>query len=288
MVSKSIDYNYDNETGFFYPDMDLSTIEPTTQIGRGGYALVYANGIITAPRSVLVSKRNNVAGQQTKIRQYKWKSRSKRIYLAKVAAIGYNAPNKRCYFITLTCPQSVDTNEAIGKFILNMRKRGYIYEYAWVRERHKKGGNHYHLIYTSNEIHFSNYRSATCTHRTRSALADIFGSAWNSAMLSSGGKSSTCSVRFGTRPVVSDVAKVANYCGKYCTKGQGIETFRLSATTQGLRAVVSIPNAHIFDMGRVYSHNRTEFCNTWRFSCSVEWWSHYVEIFEYDRQQFKT
>jgi hypothetical protein len=172
--------------------------------------IAYMDGSVCAKTSRPTTQHKDacVVGSTTK--KYKWTASTKRVVRSKCAALGYDSKKSKrtVWFITLTSSVMIESNEVVSKFTENMKKRGYLYQFIWVRERQKRGANHWHMIFS-------------CNHQRLDY--QVFQNAWNSALRSSGADSSKNSVRFGQRPRVYNLDAVTAYISKYLTKGKQSE-----------------------------------------------------------------
>jgi len=160
-------------------------------------------------------------------RSYSWKSKNKRLVQSRCVALMRHAQRfkQQVFFLTFTEKISIENNKVITDFVNNARKQGFFDKFIWVRERQKRGANHYHII---------------CTSKFRSVPVALMQRAWNSAQRNNGGEISNNSLRMGKRPIVykENVLKVANYISKYMSKGTGKEEYKLYANSRGLMAKI--------------------------------------------------
>jgi hypothetical protein len=158
-------------------------------------------------------------------RSFSWKPKNKRLVQSRAVSLMMYATRKlqSVFFLTFTEQESIESNKVISDFINNARKQKLFDRFIWVRERQKRGANHYHLVVTSK---FS-YPPVVLLQRS-----------WNSAQVSNGGKASSNSFRKGFNPVVKkdNIHRVAHYIGKYMSKGVGKEDMRFYGNTRGLEA----------------------------------------------------
>jgi hypothetical protein len=162
---------------------------------------------------------------QSDQRKYSWKSKNKRLVQSRAVSLMMYANRnlQSVFFLTFTEKVSIENNKVISDFINNARKQGLFDKFIWVRERQKRGTNHYHLLVSSK---FS-YPPII-----------LFQRSWNSAQKHNNGEVSKNSFRKGFNPVVKkeNIHKVANYISKYMTKGSAKEEFRLYGNSKGLQA----------------------------------------------------
>jgi hypothetical protein len=186
---------------------------------------LYFNGDFIQRR--VLRDAQSVAPTPSDERNYKWKSKNKRLVQSRVVAIMRHAQrfHQSVFFLTFTEKVSIENNKVITDFVNNSRKQGFFDKFLWVRERQKRGANHYHLICSSN------YKQVPVALLQR---------AWNSAQRSNGGEISNNSLRLGSRPLVykENALKVANYISKYMSKGNQVEDYKLYANSRGLQAKI--------------------------------------------------
>ena len=158
-------------------------------------------------------------------RSFSWKSKNKRLVQSRAVSLMMHANKKlqSVFFLTFTQKVSIESNKVISDFVNNARKQGLFDKFIWVRERQKRGANHYHLVVTSKFA----YPPVVLLQR-----------AWTSAQVNNGGEASMNSFRKGLNPVVKkdNIHRVAHYIGKYMSKGVGKEEFRWYGNTRGLQA----------------------------------------------------
>lgn len=160
----------------------------------------------------------NLSSAKGKKRSYKWTSQNKRIVRSRASFLAYMG--RYNYFITLTYPVVIDDNRIMKLFLDNLKKRGYVESFIWVKERGSKGGRlHYHLLFNSSRsLWGASKRIAKCDF-----VADtkVFQDAWNTALVGVGSCGSDCSVRLGRTPVIKKNNRVGYYITKYITKDLG-------------------------------------------------------------------
>jgi hypothetical protein len=234
---------------------------------------VFAIGYAAEPK--FRTGRKEIASYAGMPRRYQWKRDTKRRVKSKIVALHEEA--KRGYFITLTQPISIESNKPIALFIDNLKKQGYVKKFVWVRERQQRGANHYHVYFTSDKFLFNG------DQYNRKNLAQIFQSAWNSAMCLCGGSASPNSVRFFERPVVyGSCGQIANYLTKYMTKGgDEPEKIRLHASSQGIIYCVSVGIAYDHYLGQPTIYKETEHAHTFYYQLREGWWRNCVELSHY-------
>jgi len=165
--------------------------------------------------------RNSQSNQNSKnngyiTKTYSWTRGTKKTVRAKTAAISYCAKSRgnTLWFVTLTSVDQVN-NTAVSKLVENLKKRGVIINYVWVRELQKRGVNHWHMLFES-QHKLQDYK--------------LWRNAWNSALKSEGATPSSNSVRWGKKPrVYGNPNRVVNYLCKYMTKG------KVEAAVNGIR-----------------------------------------------------
>jgi len=241
---------------------------------------VYACGYVSEPKYRNVG-RIGIAVHATDQRKYSWRTETKRRVRSKVVALHSIA--KRGYFITLTQKESIENNRPIALFLSNLKKRGYVKDFVWVRERQKRGANHYHVYFTSDKFLFDG------SQNSRKNLAGIFQEAWNSSQRTCGGVPSSNSMRFGDRPVVhGNGGQIANYLTKYMTKAdkEMSEKYRLTASSRGIEYVVSVGIAYDYILGRPAYQKTTEFAYIAFYSVDDRWWSTAIELSHYLNNNF--
>ena len=160
-------------------------------------------------------------------RTYKWKSKNKRLVQSRAVALMRHSQRfkQTMFFLTFTEKVSIENNKVITDFVNNARKQGFFDKFIWVRERQKRGANHYHML---------------CTSKYKAVPIALLQRAWNSAQRSNGGEISSNSLRLGKRPIVyrENILKVANYISKYMSKGDLKEEYKLYANSRGLQAKI--------------------------------------------------
>ena len=144
-------------------------------------------------------------------KSYRPNKRLKRVVRAKCYAMSFDAFKRKrsLFFIALTSLDHIETNEPVSRFIENMKKRGFISDYVWVRERQKRGANHWHILFTS-EMQWMNW--------------NVLRRAWSTAMSNCGfDQGNRQSLRTGTRPKVYKADQAVKYITKYLNKpGEGL------------------------------------------------------------------
>jgi hypothetical protein len=169
--------------------------------------IAYMDGSVCARTTRPCTQHKNSASLGSSTKKYRWSSGTKRVVRSKCAALGYEAKKlgHSVWFITLTSSSFIETNKVVSNFTDNMKKRGYLSKFVWVRERQERGANHWHIVFSS-------------TLRRLDYM--VFQSAWNSALRNGGYDSSKNSVRFGKQPRVYNLNAVTAYISKYLTKGK--------------------------------------------------------------------
>jgi hypothetical protein len=136
-------------------------------------------------------------------KKYRWKNSVKRAVRSKCIVLGSDK-SFSCWFITLTCSDFIESNEVVSDFIENLRKQGVVNQYVWVRERQKRGANHWHVLFNS-KLTWLDFVKVKRS--------------WNRVLQRYGYSVSNNSVRFGSRPKVNNIKAVSNYICKYMSKG---------------------------------------------------------------------
>ena len=145
------------------------------------------------------------------------------------------------YFVTLTMASEIDDNKVIKLFIDNLKKRGYIESYIWVKERGEKNSRlHYHLLFNTNLNLFGSNKKISKSDYM--ANIEIFQTAWNSAQIRMGGCGSDNSFRLGRSPYIKSVERVGYYITKYITKELGEFKSRMYACSNDLKDVEILAN----------------------------------------------
>jgi hypothetical protein len=160
-------------------------------------------------------------------RGYSWKSKNKRLVQSRAVALMLHSQRYKqtMFFLTFTEKVSIENNKVITDFVNNARKQGLFDKFIWVREKQKRGANHYHLL---------------CSSKFKSVPIAKMQKAWNSAQRNNGGQISNNSLRLGSRPIVykENVLKVSNYIAKYMTKSMEKDDYKLYANSRGLMAKI--------------------------------------------------
>lgn len=161
---------------------------------------------------------DNLQSGKGKDRVYKWTKANRRIVRSRASYLAFMG--KINYFVTLTMVEEIDSNKVITRFIDNLKKRGYVESFIWVKERGGKSGRlHYHLLFNTNHnLWGTNKRISKDAYVVNTA---IFADAWNSAQVGLGGGSSNNCFRLGRSPYIKSPERVGAYITKYITKELG-------------------------------------------------------------------
>jgi len=194
----------------------------------------YYSGLLVTNLTNPVHKNRieNLKGSQTKKRVYQWNASNKRKVRSRASYLAFIG--KPTYFITLTFPLEIDNNKVMKLFLDNLKKRKYVEDFIWVKERGSKGGRlHYHLLFNSDLALFGSDKKS----RKVSFVADkdVFQDAWNSALVRMGGCGAPNSVRLGGSPRVRKIERVGAYISKYVTKELGEFESRMFGCSYGLK-----------------------------------------------------
>lgn len=243
--------------------------------------LVMANGYCSQPKYRCMGN-PDIGKMARKDRVFKWSNRTRRKVQAKACAL--HMATGGSYFITLTEPVNIESNEPISLFCNNLTKQGLLLDYVWVRERQKNGKNHYHVLFSSDSALFEASPENPTNFVNRGDVARVISDAWNSAMLSCGGKASKNSVRLGYKPVVANIGAVANYIGKYMSKGDRDtpETYRLHGSSR-FEYCTSVSFEHVITDESVYLTYSTEYAHIVKSTVSASWWSKMRSYAEYEQ-----
>lgn len=159
-------------------------------------------------------------------RTFKWSGKAKRKVQSKCCAMAFDTKMLSVFFVTLTEKVNIESNKVISKYIENLKARKIMDQYVWVRERQKRGANHYHLLFTSKLDRLD---------------ISVMQDAWNSAQKSSGGEPSPNSFRLGERPKVMSIGAVSQYISKYMSKSDKKEKLRLHGSSRGMQVAFEVP-----------------------------------------------
>lgn len=225
----------------------------------------FYSGIVVENKIVARYNRvENLANSKTsngEKREYCFTNSSRRSVKSKCAYLATRGfPS---YFITLTFVQELEGNKVITRFIDNLKKRGLLKSYVWVKERGEKGGRlHYHLLFNSENHLFSNGGNYCKASFIRDK--DIFQAAWNSAQRNLGGGVSNNSMRLGRNPNVQHPNKIASYLSKYITKNFEKFECRNYACSNDLKDSVhiiesTVHNLEKFRVNKVYENDFVKF-----------------------------
>jgi len=217
----------------------------------------YANGELICP-TAFPTGNVEISKHASDQKSYGWKSRQVRMVQSAACALYMDKPaGYTVFFVTLTEPESIESNQPITLWINNLRKQKQIHQFVWVRERQQRGANHYHVIFSSSYSWLN---------------IGLFQKAWNSALITSGGKGAPNSLRLGDRPIVESIGAVSNYISKYMSKGGNSETYKLYAYTRGLRKTCQTDL--LTDMNTSpYLSYCTEYALINRYTVTEKWWS---------------
>jgi hypothetical protein len=185
------------------------------------------------------SRVENLSNAKDKKRVYKWNASNKRLVRSRASYLAFQG--KINYFVTLTMVTEIDDNKVVKLFIDNLKKRGYINSYIWVKERGSKGNRlHYHLLFNTDcNLFGSNKKISKVDYM---ANIEIFQTAWNSAQIRLGGSGSHNSFRLGRSPYIKSVERVGFYITKYITKELGEFDSRMYACSNDLKDVEILAN----------------------------------------------
>lgn len=200
-------------------------------------------------------------------KKYRWKNSVKRAVRSKCIVLG-SAKGLSCWFITLTCSDFIETNDVVSDFIENLRKQGVINQYVWVRERQKRGANHWHILFNS-KCSWLNFVKVKRS--------------WNKVLQRYNFARSENSVRFGSKPRVNNIKAVANYICKYMSKGsEEGEEIRLTHSSRiEYQGTMKIENIIRCDIPYVYSFVNNFFGFVRFDSCYFyDFWRKYREEYE--------
>jgi len=139
-------------------------------------------------------------------KKYRYSAGVRRVVRAKIASMAFQTPKGRLWFFTLTASDHIEDNRPLKCYFDNLVKRGIVKDYVWVRERQKRGANHWHVIASMGSDYVS-YK--------------VMRNAWNSALETCGYAPSINSWRGGDKNgkvLVSDWNRACNYVSKYMTK----------------------------------------------------------------------
>jgi hypothetical protein len=217
---------------------------------------VYLDGTVTAS---MVVNRQTKPPETIGEKKYRFTSGVKRVVRSKCVALSMHAKTNKLttFFVTLTTPDFVESNDVISKFLENCKKQKYVANYIWVRERQIRGANHWHVLFSS-------------CHRSIPVLK--FQAMWNRALKTSGFRGSKNSFRLGKRPRVDDVTSVAFYISKYLTKGsKDGESIRLTHSSRLVyKGVVTLSGCvdNNYQLQYVYKFT-SPFVITFKFSPNV-------------------
>jgi len=233
-------------------------------------AKVYMDGTFTVPkRRSQSSSPMNV--DRTK-KSYSMKPTVKRNIRSKGIAIYLSAKRNGniAVFYTLTCSDvpRIENNKPVRYYFENVRKNLNVLQYVWVRERHKGGHSHWHVIA---EITPTKGQS-----RTKPLDYKKHKKAWSKACKTAGGRAGGCGVRFGEKPILYSAGGVFHYVTKYVTKHGEVESYPITHSSQ-ITYKFSTSTEHMLQC-----HNKITFYRvaTWavcmRFSAGMS-------LFEYAR-----
>lgn len=196
----------------------MSYLECSTEVLDGGsrdflkypQPTLWADGRVVAKITRPTTGRADAASLGAISKTYKWDKTARLVVRSKCASMWWEAKRRKyqTWFITLTARDYVETNECVSNFIENLKKRGIISQFVWVRERQKRGANHWHILFTS-KFKLMDYA--------------LVRKAWNSALDNLGYEPSPNSVRFGKNPRVYEFKRVVNYICKYMSKANTIK-----------------------------------------------------------------
>lgn len=167
----------------------------------------WACGIVTARTTRVAS---NKGGNINPDKLYKPTPQMERRVKSKAAVLAYE--EKHLTMVTLTCKDHIEDNEPVKLFLDNMVKQKVIKRYLWVRERQKRGANHWHILVAC-------YTGYVDLMKIRSA--------WVSARMTFGYDPCPYAFQVGFKDKKTgkktlwsrNAVMVANYLAKYITKG---------------------------------------------------------------------
>lgn len=174
----------------------------------------------------------NLQSAKGKERVYKWTKANRRVVRSRASYLAFMG--KINYFVTLTMVEEIDSNKVITRFIDNLKKRGYVESFIWVKERGGQNGRlHYHLLFnTTHNLWGTNKRICKADYV---ANTSIFADAWNSAQIGMGGSGSINSFRLGRSPYIKSPERVGAYITKYITKELGEFNSRMYGCSYDLK-----------------------------------------------------
>lgn len=180
----------------------------------------YYSGLLVKNKNVYFHplRVENLQSGKNKKRVYKWTKANRRVVRSRASYLAFMG--KINYFVTLTMAEEIDSNKVITRFIDNLKKRGYVESFIWVKER---GGEnhrlHYHLLFNTNINLFGGPKRISKADYVDNIK--VFTDAWNSAQIGLGGCGSVNSFRLGGSPYVKSPARVGHYISKYISKELG-------------------------------------------------------------------
>ena len=251
-----------------------------------GFPRLYEDGTITVCKSVKGHKKNlkreidyKKLGKRKK--SFELTSRKKR--LIKCSAIRqYHLKKYSLKFVTLTFPGKVNqsyANECFSKFIDNLTNNYKLYSYVAVKENHKSGNPHFHLII---DIPFVDYR--------------ILNKAWNKTF-SDKFNFSNNAFTSGRNSVISNIRQITSYVTKYISKAENSDN-ELKETRIYFISTNILSNPQLIDENtliylttkfkyKFYSNDHYSIYLIKNLSCLPEFYSKNPEEYLSIKQKFK-
>lgn len=183
-----------------------------------GFPRLYEDGTITVCKAIKGIKRPGKGGYSLGKRKKSFELTARKKRLIRCSALRQFLTKKnKLLFATLTFPGKVSqkyANETFHKFVDNLTKNYKLHSYVAVKENHKSGNPHFHVIL---DIPFTDFR----------VINKIWNNTFNDRFNFSPNAFTTGRIKF-----VSNVKQVASYISKYISKAEKHEGYQELITTR--------------------------------------------------------
>jgi len=218
----------------------------------------YADGTVSGRlRSMKFDNSNNIQNGSNE-KRFRFTKSTKRQVTAKINAMAFAAPKNKLWFFTLTTSSNAKDNRPVMLYMQNLRKRKIVLQYVWVREKQKRGADHWHIIAHMCKD-FTSYK--------------IMRTAWNSALTHCGYLPSINSWRGGDKHgkvIVSDYRRASKYVSKYMSKSdshQIVERIPTGRLDKNLLPQIEVITYQSFESYRVTHSSRIKYKGKIEIEC---------------------